>query len=103
MKFKYHCMLWLVSLTLVVAVMLLARETVKRNTEGFDTHTACVNQGYPYDFCMRTPPQMLQGEQYCNCANGQIGTRTQPGMCSCFPYENMFPYYPSPTFSDWLR
>lgn len=96
-------MLGSVATAIVVAIVLIARAATTQEREAFQAMNSCVNQGYPRDFCMRTPSQAVAGGQYCNCANGQLGTRPQPGVCSCFPYESMFPYYPSPTFSDWLR
>lgn len=103
MRIPSHCIRWSVGVIIVVGIVVLARHVVKGNREGFQAVENCLNQGYPHDFCMHTPLDSIQGGDYCNCANGQLGIRPQPGLCSCFPYKNMFPFYPSPAFSDWLR
>ena len=105
MRIESHCIRLLIGVLVVVGVIVLARRAVSASTtkEGFDAVESCLDQGYPRSFCARTPLASVSSGVYCNCANGQLGVRPQPDLCSCFPYKNMFPFYPSPTFSDWLR
>ena len=95
---KRDCMLALG--VVVLAFVLWASSSSK---EGFQSVVNCVDQGYPSDFCMRVPAQAVISSGYCECANGQLGTQSQPGVCSCFPFNPTLPYYPTPVFRDWLR
>jgi len=79
-------MLWITPALAVVSVMLFARWVVARNKEGFETVSSCVEQGYPYEFCMRSPLAAIGGDRYCTCADGSISSVVAPGVCSCFPY-----------------
>jgi len=88
------------ALILLAAALALLTRTNAR--EPFQSVVNCVDQGYPQDFCMRVPPQAVISSGYCNCANGELGTRDGP-TCVCSPVNPTFPYYPTRAFNDWLR
>jgi hypothetical protein len=94
---------WILCLLGVAMTATIAYGCCAPTKEGFQSVVNCVDQGYPQDFCMHVPAQAVIDSGYCNCVNGELGTRTQPGLCSCFPFNLTFPYYPSPVFDDWLR
>ena len=93
-----HC-IFLGFLVLFLAVCL---GVAAPSREAFQSVVNCVDQGYPQDFCMKVPAQAVIDSGYCNCINGELGTRDGP-TCICSPVNPTFPYYPTRVFNDWLR
>ena len=53
----------------------------KSTIEGYESLTNCIDQGYPKDWCMKTPIQSQIDDGYCYCGNGQLGTFQYDGKC----------------------
>tara|TARA_B100001059_G_scaffold132267_1_gene132426 strand:+ start:1677 stop:1967 length:291 start_codon:yes stop_codon:yes gene_type:complete len=55
------------------------------NIEGFNTYNSCIEQGYPMDFCVKTPIQSKIDSGFCSCADGYFGSwHMGDGKCYCF-------------------
>ncbi len=64
----------------------------KTNIEGFNTYNSCIEQGYPMDFCIRTPIQSNIDNGYCSCANGYFGSwHMDDGKCYCYLFNGLLP------------
>lgn len=53
-----------------------------KNIETFDTYNTCQNQGYPADFCTKSPRE----NQFCSCPAGQKLYKRY-GICYCQTYN----------------
>ena len=72
--------------------------------EGYENWSACVEQGYPKDWCMFTPDPMQPAPGYCNCGGGnRYGSYHADGKCNCYLYNpQLLPMYVEKQFHDFL-
>ena len=71
--------------------------------EGYENWSACVEQGYPKDWCMFTPDPMQPAPGYCNCGGGHYGSYRVDGKCNCYLYNpQLTPMYVDNLFHDYL-
>ena len=75
----------------------------KVNLEGFNTYTGCIEDGYPMDFCAKTPVQTTNGKEFCSCSNGYFGAfHMGEDKCYCYidggllPHTSERPYKSTP-------
>ena len=73
------------------------------SVEGYENWSACVEQGYPKDWCMFTPDPMQPAPGYCNCGGGHYGSYHVDGKCNCYLYNpQLLPMYVEKQFHDFL-
>ena len=64
----------------------------KVNLEGFTTYTGCIEEGYPMDFCTKTPIQTTNGSEFCSCSSGYFGAfHMGEGKCYCYMHDGLLP------------
>jgi hypothetical protein len=77
--------------------------TKPNQNEGYENWSACVEQGYPKDWCMFTPDPMQPAPGYCNCGGGHFGSYHVDGKCNCYLYNpQLTPMYVDKLFHDYL-
>jgi len=90
----------------VMLIYYIARYNYKqqlRLEEGYANWSACVDQGYPKDWCMFTPDPMQPAPGYCNCGGGHYGSYHADGKCNCYLYNpQLLPMYVDKLFHDFL-
>ena len=90
----------------VVLIYYIARYNYKQQMyleEGFANWSACVDQGYPKDWCMFTPNPMEPSPGYCHCGGGRYGSYHADGKCNCYLYNpQLQPMYVDKLFHDFL-
>ena len=95
-------MKYLTSIIILLLIIIFANWASPRR-EGYESLTNCIDQGYPKDWCLKTPIQSQIDDGYCYCGNGQLGTYRYGGKCYCAPFNLTFPYYPDKVFRDYLQ
>lgn len=90
-------------LLLIIFTVCFFAKSSSSNKEGFESYTQCVEQGYPLDFCVRTPIQSKIDTGYCSCAEGYFGSwHMDDNKCYCYlsngliPQKFGTPFYSSP-------
>ena len=92
----------------VILIYYIARFNYKQavheyRVEGYENWSACVEQGYPKDWCMFTPDPMQPAPGYCNCGGGHYGSYHADGKCNCYLYNpQLLPMYVEKQFHDFL-
>ena len=64
MKFNLHLKPIHYILLLIILLVCLYQQLIKTSSsivEGYQSYDECVNQGYPLDFCLKVPPQAVNG------------------------------------------
>jgi hypothetical protein len=75
----------------------------EHKVEGYENWSACVEQGYPKDWCMFTPNPMEPAPGYCNCGGNGYGSYHVDGKCNCYLYNpQLLPMYVDNQFHDFL-
>ncbi|MDC1320997.1 hypothetical protein N8261_03460 [Flavobacteriaceae bacterium] len=78
---------------ITIIVFIISLFLPKINIEGFNTYTSCIEDGYPMDFCTKTPVQTTNGKEYCNCGSGYFGAfHMGEGKCYCYLFNGLLPY-----------
>jgi hypothetical protein len=90
----------------VMLIYYIARFNYKQQVrleEGYENWSACVEQGYPKDWCMFTPDPMQPSPGYCNCGGGRYGSYHADGKCNCYLYNpQLLPMHVDKLFHDFL-
>lgn len=61
-------------------------------TEGFGNYTHCMEEGYPLEFCAKTPVETNTSYEYCSCADGYFGSwHMDDGKCYCYLQNGLLP------------
>jgi hypothetical protein len=77
--------------------------SIQSRVEGYENWSACVEQGYPKDWCMFTPDPMQPAPGYCNCGGNYYGSYHVDGKCNCYLYNpQLTPMYVDNLFHDFL-
>jgi hypothetical protein len=92
----------------VMMIYIIARHNYKQrassHAEGYENWSACVEQGYPKDWCRFTPDPMQPAPGYCNCGGGHYGSYHADGKCNCYLYNpQLSPMYVDKLFHDFLE
>lgn len=81
-------MIYILALIVAIIVILsLVFELLRSARENFDTYGSCVNQGYPFDWCLRVPVDVYNSESLCWCPAGQKIYKHY-GRCYCQTYAD---------------
>ena len=82
--------IFLIFLFIIVISIFSCKST---NKEGFESYTNCIEQGYPMDFCIKTPIQSQVDNGYCSCADGYFGSwHMGDGKCYCYLFNGLLPH-----------
>lgn len=74
----------------IMIIYSLCNNTIK---EGFESYTNCIEQGYPMDFCIKTPIESQVDNGYCSCADGYFGSwHMDDGKCYCYLFNGLLPH-----------
>ena len=63
---------------IIFLIIVLIIFNIIRNTENFDVYNTCVNQGYPYKWCLDSPYEI----DTCSCPPG-LKLIKRYGRCYC--------------------
>lgn len=78
---------------IAIFVFIITLFLPKINMEGFTTYNGCIEDGYPMDFCSKTPVQTQNGSAFCSCADGYFGSyHMDDGKCYCYLFGGLLPY-----------
>ena len=92
----------------IILIYYIARYNYKEavhehKVEGYENWSACVEQGYPKDWCMFTPNPMEPAPGYCNCGGNYYGSYHVDGKCNCYLFNQLLsPMYVETRFHDFL-
>ena len=92
----------------IILIYYIARYNYKEavhehKVEGYENWSACVEQGYPKDWCMFTPNPMEPAPGYCNCGGNYYGSYHVGGKCNCYLFNQpLSPMYVETRFHDFL-
>jgi|TARA_B110000285_G_scaffold196235_1_gene227065 hypothetical protein len=91
MNYKIIILIFVFILTLFIPYL-----TTK---EGFQSYPACIEEGYPMDFCMKTPVESTSGSNFCSCGSGFFGSfHMDDGKCYCYLFDGLLPQNTSKPF-----
>jgi hypothetical protein len=99
-----HWMKWGLFVMLIYYIAVYNYKQHMKQEEGYENWSACVDQGYPKDWCMFTPDPMQPASGYCNCGGGHYGSYHANGKCNCYLYNpQLTPMYVDKLFHDYLE
>lgn len=78
-------MKYFIYIILLIMILLFSIVSLKTAKEGFNTYDNCVSQGYPLDWCLRSPIDVYDSESLCSCPAGQKIYKRY-GRCLCQTY-----------------
>jgi hypothetical protein len=83
----------LIPIFLLLIFIILFNSSRHSSKEGFESYNNCIEQGYPMDFCIRTPIQSKVDNGYCSCADGYFGSwHMGEGKCYCYMFNGLLPH-----------
>jgi hypothetical protein len=83
----------LIPIFLLLIFIILFNSSRHSSKEGFESYNNCVEQGYPMDFCIKTPIQSKVDHGYCSCADGYFGSwHMGEGKCYCYLFNGLLPH-----------
>ena len=77
-------LIYILFLVIFLSILLII---MRSSRENFDTYGNCVNQGYPFDWCLRVPIDVYDTKSTCWCPAGQK-IYERYGRCYCQTYTD---------------